>query len=190
MKENTLKEATSTLKLLQVPFEDNSQRKDSSMINTGFAPETTLNQLKSSRKITERHVLELKMDCKRLLITLLEKVMKKAPVHHHMVRSMQWFEPRRMAISKQLCVPQIKRILLTLVTAKHVEEFVCDDVLREFREFCDAAALQASFREFDPKTNWVDTAVGDQGLKDAFSRLWDVVQMQLVLSHGQASVKR
>lgn len=66
---------------------------------------------------------------------------------------------------------------------------MCDDVLREFREICDAAALQTSFRDFDPKTNRVDTLLQEtMGSKDAFSRLWDVVQMLFVLSHGQASV--
>lgn len=131
------------------------------------------------------------MDSKKLLITLTEKLLKKGPVHHQLVRSMQCLDPRRIALSKELCLPQMSRILHTLVDAKHAEESVCDDILREFSEFCDSAALQANFREFDPKTNRVDTLLYEtMGSKPSFSKVWDVVKILLVLSNGQASVER
>ena len=191
LKEAPLKEATSTLKLLHVAFQDSSLHKDASKIDIGFAAETTLNQLKSSKKISERQVLEIKMDCKKLLITMTDKLLKKGPVHHQLVRSMQCLDPRRMAVSKELCVPQMRKMLHTLVGAKHVEEKVCDNILREFSEFCDSAALQANFREFDPKTDRVDNLLYEtMGSKPSFSSVWDVVKVLLVLSHGQASVER
>ncbi|XP_058260502.1 uncharacterized protein LOC131362505 [Hemibagrus wyckioides] len=61
LKEKHLQEASSTLKLLHVPFQDSSLHKDSSQIDIGFAAETTLNQLKSSKSISERQRLEIKM---------------------------------------------------------------------------------------------------------------------------------
>jgi len=111
------------------------------------------------------------MECKELLITLTEKLLKKGPVHHRLVRSMQCLEPRRMAMSKELCVPQMRSILHTLVEAKHVDESVCDDILREFGEFCDSTALQANFREFELKSNRVDTLLHEtMGSNPSFSR--------------------
>ncbi|KAK0151781.1 hypothetical protein N1851_006845 [Merluccius polli] len=191
LKEKPLKEATSTLKLLHVAFQDSSLHKDASKIDIGFAAETTLNKLKSSKKISERQVLEIKMDCKKFLITMTDKLLKTGPVHHQLVRSMQCLDPRRMAVSKELCVPQMRKMLHTLVGAKHVEESVCDNILREFSEFCDSAALQANFREFDPKTDRVDNLLYEtMGSKPSFSSVWDVVKVLLVLSHGQASVER
>lgn len=188
LKEKRLEEATSTLKLLHVPYQDSSLHKDCSKIDIGFAAETTLTQLKSSQKISDRQRLEIKMDCKKFLITLLDKLLKKAPVHHMLVRSMQCLDPRRMAGSKELCVTQMRRMLHILVEAKHVNEAVCDDILREF---CDLAALQVKFREFDPKTARVDTLLYEtMGTKPSLSRVWNVVKLLLVLSHGQASVER
>lgn len=61
-----LQDATSTLKLLHVPFQDHSLHKDISQIDIGFAADTTLKQLQSSKSISERQILEIKMDCKRL----------------------------------------------------------------------------------------------------------------------------
>lgn len=191
LKEKYLQEATSTLKLLQVPFQDSSLHKDSSQVDIGFAAQVTLNQLKSSKNISERQRLEIRMDCKKLLIALLEKLLKKAPVHHTLVRSMQCLDPRRMAECKELCASQMRRMLHILVEAKHVNEVMCDDILREFREFCDLAALQAKFREFDPNNTRVDTLLHEtMGTKPSFSKVWDVVKILLVLSHGQASVER
>ena len=99
-----LQEATSTLKLLEVPFQDNSLHKDASQIDIGFAADTILKQLRSSKQVSERQVIELRLDCKRLLITLLEKLLKKAPLQHTLVRSMQCLDPRRIAKSKEQCV--------------------------------------------------------------------------------------
>ncbi|KAJ8356663.1 hypothetical protein SKAU_G00194570 [Synaphobranchus kaupii] len=57
---------------------------------------------------------------------------------------MRCLDPRCMAESKEVCLAQMKRMLHHLVGANHVEESACDDILREFGEFCDFAALQAS----------------------------------------------
>lgn len=89
------------------------------------------------------------MNCKKLLITLLEELLKKAPVHHTLVRSMQCLDPRCMAESKELCITQMRRMLHILVKAKNVNDAVCNYILRELS---DLAALQVKFREFDPKT--------------------------------------
>lgn len=125
----------------------------------------------------------IKMDCKKLLITLLQKLLQKASVHHTLVRSTQCLDPRRMAECKELCASQRKRMLHILVEAKHIEEAVCDDILREFTDFCDLAAFQAKLRDFDPKTDRVDTLLYEtMGTKPSFSRVWDLVKILLLRS--------
>lgn len=47
MVDKHLQEATFTLKLLEVPFQNNSLHKDASQIDIGFAADTNLKQLKS-----------------------------------------------------------------------------------------------------------------------------------------------
>ncbi|KAJ4930980.1 hypothetical protein JOQ06_025281 [Pogonophryne albipinna] len=190
-KEEPMKEATTVLKLLHIPLQDSSIHKDATKINLGFSAETCLKQLRSINKVSERQALELRMECKTFLIKLLEKLQNKAPVNQQLVRSMRCLDPRYMAESKEVCLAQMKRILHHLVGANHVEESVCDDILREFSEFYDFAALQANFREFEPITDRVDTLLhSTMGANKAFSKVWHVVKMLLVLSHGQASVER
>ncbi|KAL2098320.1 hypothetical protein ACEWY4_007527 [Coilia grayii] len=186
-----LQEASSPLKLLEVPFQDSTLHKNASQIDIGFAADTNLKQVQSSKKVSERQALEVRLDCKRLLITLLEKLLKKAPLQHSLVRNMQCLDPAHMARSKEQCVKQMTRMLHTLVQSKHIDEGVCDDALREFREVCDMASCQANFRDFDRKMGRVDTLLFEAvGRKAAFSRIWNVIKLVLVLSHGQASVER
>lgn len=184
-----LHEATSTLKLLAVPFQDNRLHKDASQIDIGFTADTTLKQLRSSKQVSERQAIKVRLDCKRLLIAL-EKLLKKAPLQLTLVRSMQCLDPRRMAKSKEQCVKQMTRMLHILVECKHIDDAVCDDTLREFRDVCDMARCHTAFREFDPNTDRVDSLLYETvGSKPSFCRVWDLMKLVLVLSHGQASVE-
>lgn len=82
LKEKTMKEATSAYKILQVPFDQTSENKDASKVEIGFAAEAALSKLKSQKKISDRQVLEIKMDCKTFLIALLLKLVHKTHVQY------------------------------------------------------------------------------------------------------------
>lgn len=95
-----------------------------------------------------------------------------------------------MAKSKEQCVKQMTRMLHILVECKHIDDAVCDDTLREFRDVCDMARCHTAFREFDPNTDRVDSLLYETvGSKPSFCRVWDLMKLVLVLSHGQASVE-
>lgn len=83
----------------------------------------------------------------------------------------------------------MKRVLQTLVSANQVKESVCDDVLREYRAFCDCALVTPGFREFDPTSDRLDTLFYETSSTE-FRNLWEVVKVLLVMFHGQASVER
>ena len=77
------------------------------------------------------------------------------------------------------------------MSANQVQESLCDEVLREYSAFCDFALQTPGFREFNPSSHRVDTLFYDtMGSSTEFKRLWEVVKVLLVLSHGQASVER
>lgn len=101
-RERPLKEANTILKLLHFPLEDTSFQKDVQKINLGFSAEASLNKLKASKQISEKQTLQLRMECKVFLITVLKKLQDKAPVNHQLVRSMQCLDPRSMASAKEI----------------------------------------------------------------------------------------
>lgn len=59
-------------------------------MDTGFAAEAAFSQLKSQMNISERQVLEIKVDCKTFVISLLLKLFNKIPVQYPLVRSTLW----------------------------------------------------------------------------------------------------
>ncbi|KAL7388776.1 hypothetical protein ABVT39_020436 [Epinephelus coioides] len=80
---------------------------------------------------------------------------------------------------------EITPFLTLYQTDKSMLPFLSEDMFQLMK------ALQASFREFDPRTDTVDTQLHEtMGTSKAFSKGWHVVKMLLVLSHGQANVER
>ncbi|CAK6984991.1 hypothetical protein D9C73_013088, partial [Scomber scombrus] len=144
-------------------------------VSVGFSAETSLNQLKSTNKISERQSLEIKNECRTFLVTILRKLQDKCPVQHQLVRSMQCLDPKNMAGSKEKSLVQMRRVLKILVESNRLDEMACDDVLREFGDFCDFASHQEGFRDFDPKKDRVDTLLYESmGISRAFSNAWNV----------------
>ncbi|KAE8278809.1 hypothetical protein D5F01_LYC22384 [Larimichthys crocea] len=79
-------------------------------------------------------------------------------------------------------VREITPFLTLYQTDKPMLPFLSEDMLQ---------LMKATFREFDPKTDRVDTLLYEtMGTSKSFANVWHVVKMLLVLSHGQASVER
>lgn len=106
--------------LLNVPYQDRNLHKDASQIDLGFTADSTLKQLRSTKKVSEKQSLEIRLESKTLLMTLLEKLLAKAPVKHSLVRCLQCFDPRHKAKSKEQCVRQMMIVLRSIVEAKHL----------------------------------------------------------------------
>lgn len=77
-----------------------------------------------------------------------------------------------------------------MLQAKWVHQF-SDQVLQEFREFLDVAASSSAFANFDPKSDRLDVLLHETiAAQSGWRNLWDVIQILLVMSNGQASVER
>lgn len=75
----------------------------------------------------------------------------------------------------------------------YIEEKCCDDVLREFGFFYDHNLMSASdsFANFNPLSGRLDEFYHKLLFNKAeFRHLWEVEELILILSHGQASVER
>ncbi|KAK9977059.1 hypothetical protein ABG768_018880 [Culter alburnus] len=96
-----------------------------------------LKELVSSQKISEKRVLEFRMDCRKCLLTLAGKLQEKSPL----VCSMDCLDPGRMASNKDSsCINKLKNILKLLTETKRVDENECDDILKQYRKFINKTA--------------------------------------------------
>ena len=95
-----------------------------------------------------------------------------------------------MASEKERCVNEMKRVLEILVEAHGLKD---DEVINQFGQFLDECAGNPDFEDFDPSepSSRVDTLLYEHIAGDKqLLRVWRVVELLLLISHGQATVER
>lgn len=87
----------------------------------------------------------------------------------------------------------MKRVLEILVEAHRLKADECDEVIYQFGQFLDECAGNPDFEDFDPSESSlrVDTLLYEHmaGNKQ-LAKAWGVVELLLLMSHGQATVER
>jgi len=87
----------------------------------------------------------------------------------------------------------LKSVCCLLVQCNRVIESEVGEILRQYSEYANAMfdKERDRFVNFDPARSRVDSLL-HQTLagKDSYSKIWKVIKMLLVVSHGQASVER
>ncbi|GBN49456.1 DNA replication complex GINS protein PSF1 [Araneus ventricosus] len=92
------------------------------------------------------------------------------------------------------CLQSLKNILSYLVDKSLIPSKDGDEILLQFKEFLDKV-VKCSFSDFktlDHKEQRLDTFLYQYFSvdKEKYRKLWDIVKMILILSHGQATVER
>ena len=83
-----------------------------------------------------------------------------------------------------------RRCLELLSSAKRLPAAECDEAIAEFSTFLADVQNDEKFISFKPDSDRLDNFWNDQLAGSRFKKLWKVVRMLLLLSHGQASVER
>ncbi|GBN31928.1 hypothetical protein AVEN_38614-1 [Araneus ventricosus] len=99
-----------------------------------------------------------------------------------------------MVFHPMRCLKSFKNILSYLVGKSLIPSKDGDEILLQFKEFLDKV-VKCSFSDFktlDHKEQRLDTFLYQYFSvdKEKYRKLWDIVKMILILSHGQATVER
>lgn len=184
-------EATSPLKILKLKPTDKEQQLDYQKVDVGFVAQQMLKE--KSGKLSERQVLQFRMECKDFLAKTASKLLDKTPINYRLVRNMSCLDPRLMASEKEGCVNKMKRVLAILVEAHRLKAAECDEVIYQFGQFLDECAGNPDFQDFDPSepSSRVDTLLYEHMAGDKqLTKVWRVIELLLLMSHGQATVER
>ena len=186
---------TGAQKLLRLDLSDKSLHLDSSRISLGFAADKAIRELKQLKRVSDRDVLAIRLDTKNLIITLVEKFLHKSPIHHTLVRRMDWLQPKKLISTdvrqKERCRTHVKSCLHLMEEAHRISTDQCDLVAAQFDRFVPEAAMDEAFQSFDLQKSRLDVLYYDAlSEKAEFSDLWSFVKKLLLLSHGQATVER
>ena len=105
---------------------------------------------------------------------------------------MSVLDPRTLIIDKEKSSSKLSSILKVMTEKKRISEQICDSILTEFSHFYDTMLQSHSeyFNSFNPAEDRLDSFYYDKLAKAEYSHLWEVCQLLLLLSHGQATVER
>lgn len=194
IKLSVVKNATTTLKLLEVDYADPVNHVDVAKLRVGLVTKQVLEENLNNNPDADRLRLEFKQNCKVFLLKMVSILLEKSPLKNFLVRSLSVLDPRMLLESKEESVQKLKTVLRLLFEAGRIEEKCCDEVLREFACFYDRVVMSTpdAFRNFDPESERLDEFYHERLSNNAeFLHLWEVVKLVLIVSHGQVlSVKR
>ena len=117
IKKDIMNDANSAVALMKIDPLSRDSHKSYSKVDLGFAAEQELCTLKRSRPnaVSEKHVMELRIQCKDFLATMLAKLIDKCPLKYPLARYMSCCDPRQLASSKDTCMQKMKKIQACLV---------------------------------------------------------------------------
>ena len=158
-------------------------------MDIGFLTEKAV---KDSVGVSEKQVLEFRLQCKTFLIELLQKLLTKCPASYSLVRNLSALNPREMASNVDHCISRFKKVVTQLVSVRRIKESDCDAIIQEYTSFLDNIPAFGSekFSNFNFSTDRLDELFSTYMNTHPYQKLFKVVQLLLVLSHGQASVER
>ncbi|CAG5123146.1 unnamed protein product [Candidula unifasciata] len=191
VKKEIIANLSSTSDILNFSVNDPQNHVTGHAVDIGFVADSVIKDLKRERKVTDLQILNFKNDCKLIMVAFMEKFLAKSPLQYLLVKDLACLDPSIIIQDKANAAKKLKRILQTLVKSRKFNATECDAVIFEFVTFIEQSAVNGSLSAFSRETDRLDSFYHDLlSGRNEFQNVWSVVQMLLMLSHGQATVER
>lgn len=176
----------------KLDLNDSRNLKDYKHVDLGFAGDKKLKELLAGKVVSERQVLELRMECRAIIVKIVAKLQDKSPLKYALVRNLSCLDPKRMVLDRDGCVSSMRKVLGCLVKENQMKEGKCDEVLQQFGQFIDdsVASSISEFKNFNQSDRVDKFLYLRMANERSYNELWVVTKKLLLLSHGQASVER
>jgi len=131
--------------LLKIDVDKAEYHVDYKKINIGFNAETSVKELAEKKKVSDKAVLEFRVECNLFLLTIVKKLLVKAPILYSLVRHLSTFDPREMIVENlEHKKTQLKSIVCTFIEANRVSASDADDIMQQYSEFIQGSVSQVS----------------------------------------------
>jgi hypothetical protein len=190
LKETTLKKATSK-QLLEINLDDKENKLPLHKVNMGFSAENILKTLLREGSVKEPDAFSLRKQCRSFLLSVISALSEKSPLKYSVVQFSSCFDPRNMNDDNPNTIKTFQSLLYTLNECGKVVESQCDSLISTFKEFIIEFGFTENFKQFKPGKDRLDEIFFEcTSISSKYDKLWDVMKIVLILSHGQASVER
>ena len=183
-------ECSSLDRVKKLNFDDSKNFIPAKKLNLPFAVSESIEQIRPP----ESKAMEFKCAVKSLYITCTEKLLEKSSIKIDTIANLDCFNPKSV-LGKSLTVltKKLKALLSLLVSAKFVKVDDCDEIISQYADLKSSASSvhRDVFEEFSVESTRLDDFFNHTiGKKPSMDKLWGVVKIILILSHGQADVER
>lgn len=185
LKTDVLSDLSSAKDIHKLDMEDSEIFRTGHSIDVGTAAKDLLRKIKP--KTSDVQVLAFRNNFGAFIRALVKKLLDKSPIKHKLVRCCTFLDPSIMI--KEKSKSQLVQILDVLREAKKLTASECDAIQDEFDAF-RVKMDRELFGAFKPTSSERLDRFLHQHLKEPCPQLWKVVEVILVLSHGQSSVER
>jgi len=197
VKDDVMARVSSVQQLLKIDVGLKENHKVYSKIDIGFMAEKSLKSAvdqKTKKKISDKELMQFRMESKEFLIKLVKKIMEKSPLKYSLARNMSSLDPREMGnAAKESNMKKFKTVLTTMNEANRVADNEVEELLQQYSKYIDDTVVPhaSEYSNFEVSTGRVDVLLFDTMANNpSLGKLWTCVKALLLLSHGQASVER
>lgn len=166
-------------------MEDKEFMLDGSKMEIGFTTEKAIREIITS--VSPKVLLSFREEFRRFVVIFVKKLLDKSPVVYRLCRSMECLDPTVFYNSNPRAVTLFTNLLKALSDANQVDDSSCDSLVSQFRAVRDEIG-DLTFNRVNDRVDkyWYSLL----STKAEYSKLWEIVQKVLLLSHGQATVER
>ena len=164
----------------------NANRVHYKNVKIGIASTSLLNKLKTSESVK----IQFRGECLDFFIGVVRKLQERCPLKYKLTRAVSSLNPNLIYSNAQLAKKRMTELLTILHEAKLIGVSTSDPADLQFQELCILATGAPEFKNFDfCKERIDDFYVTILGEKPKFKKLFNVVKLVCVLSHGNATVE-
>ena len=116
--------------------------------------------------------------------------MLKFPLSKRLVRNLACLDPDEMYLHSDTCSDRYKRILRLLVSSKQIDINSCDEIQDQHDSFVHKVRCGVVKYGSEKDRLSLDTFYFDNMNTEKYRKIWSVISVLLLLSHGQATVER
>ena len=130
-------------------------------VDVGFSARKILKEVQAQKKVTDRSVLEFRMETRAFLQAIMKQLMLKSPLKYSLTKNLSALDPRLMAqvAKREANRTQFRCVMTKLTEAGRFPERDADEAEKQYGDFTDNVALkhQAEFATFDTNTGRVES---------------------------------
>ena len=145
IKKDILDSADTVYKVATLDVLNKKNHKLAAEIDIGFATKAMLTNLLRKKVVSEKRILEFRMDCTQFMARVTNKILERSPMKHKLVRNLFCLNPQKMVELPEECIKAFEIVLTKLIENKWRSSVEADDLLEQYKCFLELSKKEHEF---------------------------------------------